>query len=94
MDELILKDKKSSNRLRLERKVFAIQETIMSLIRERSYVSPLLTNLGIHLHREYDSRYLNEVLEPASLLTYQKLDVLYLSSLYFDKRISSWNSFM
>lgn len=62
MSLLILDDKKSKNRLRLERKVFAMQEIIISLIRERSYVPPLLTSLGIHLHRAYDSKYLNKLL--------------------------------
>lgn len=62
MTELILNDKKAINRSRLERKVFAIQEIITSNIRERSYVSPLLTNLGIHLHRIYGSKYLHNIL--------------------------------
>lgn len=56
MNEWITKHKTGLNKARIERKVFAIQEAITSLIRERSYVSPLLTNLGIHLHRKYDSR--------------------------------------
>lgn len=63
MDELVLKDKKATNYLRHERKIFAIGEAVTSLIRERSYVSPLLTNLGIHLHRSYDSKHLNKISE-------------------------------
>lgn len=47
--------------------MFAIEEAIISAIRERSYVPPLLTSLGIHLHRNYDSKYLNDILHACGL---------------------------
>lgn len=56
LNEWITKHKIGIDKARVQRKVFAIQEAITNIIRERSYVSPLLTNLGIHLHRRYDSR--------------------------------------
>lgn len=57
MNALATKCHKSTSNTTLERKLFAISELILNFIRERSYVSPLLTNLGLHLHRKFGSRF-------------------------------------
>lgn len=61
-DGLVLEDKKGVDMSRHVRKIVAIKEAIIFAMRERSYVPPLLTNLGIHLHRNYDSKYLTSIL--------------------------------
>lgn len=62
-DELVLKEKKSPQKTKLyETKVCAIKNFIISLVRVRSFLSPVMFGLGIQLHRKYASRYLIDVL--------------------------------
>lgn len=53
-----------------------------------SYVKPTQFNLKSKTILKLDS------ITPKELFTYQKVDAIYLSSLYFDVRIESWSGFM
>lgn len=57
-EELILKGKKSPL---YHIKVSAMKNFIISLVRVKSFLSPVMFGLGIQLHRKYASRYLIDV---------------------------------
>ena len=50
-----------------ERKSVTIQHAIVAAVRPRSFMSPLQVGLGIHLHREYGSRVLIDMLSNIGL---------------------------
>lgn len=58
--ELVLKDKK--NDTCLNKKVAAMENFITSLVRVRSYISPVMFSLGVLLHRKYASRAIIDIL--------------------------------
>lgn len=58
--ELVLKDKKNISTYKT--KVAAIENFVVSLVRVRSYISPVMFGLGILLHRKYASKTLIDVL--------------------------------
>ena len=45
-----------------KRKCAGIEQALMSAVRPRSYLSPLLIGLGVYLHRKYDSEILINIL--------------------------------
>lgn len=55
----ILKPK--DNDCAIQRKSISIQHAMISAVRPRSFVSPMQTGLGIHLHRKYGSRVLIDI---------------------------------
>lgn len=82
MDELILVDKKSNDKAKHERKIIAMS-AIVSVMREISYQSSLLTNLGIHLHRRYASKYLNNILASLGFTCSYAVVVKFETAAYF-----------
>lgn len=81
--ELVLKGKKNNSAYKT--KVAAIENFIVSLVRVRSYISPVMFGLGTLLHRKYASKTLIDALSSIGV------SVSYSESLHFES--SAINSF-
>lgn len=60
-----------------ERKMLSLSNAVISIIRPRSYISPVLLGLGIHLHRKFGSKDLLSILHALGFVSHYKSIMLY-----------------
>lgn len=60
-ETLVISDKRNGKE-QYEKRIKVIQNMIISLIRVKSFLSPVMVGIGVHLHRKYGSRYLIDLL--------------------------------
>ncbi|GBM97082.1 hypothetical protein AVEN_134369-1 [Araneus ventricosus] len=79
MEEIILKNRKGSIEA-LKRNSTAICHAVWSAVRPRSFISPLVLGVSIHLHRYFGSRRLIDILSSSGFCSSYKQAILYKSS--------------
>ncbi|KAB0797138.1 hypothetical protein PPYR_08132 [Photinus pyralis] len=63
--------------LTTERKMVSLSNAIIAIIRPKSYISPVLLGLGIHLHRKFGSKDLLSILHALGFVSHYKSVMLY-----------------